>query len=226
MGWLTVAALVWIACHVGLAGTRLRSAAAGRLGDAGFRAGFSILSVLSITWLIIAYRQAPFWLLWIATDWLRWLIVALMAAAFLLFTAAVVTRSPTAVGGDAMLTQEPRGVLRVTRHPMLWSFALWAALHILGNGDAASLVFFGAFLITALAGMPSIDAKIAARDPRNWPRFAALTSILPFQAIIGGRNRLVPAEIGWLPLIMAVVLWAALLLAHPWIFGVNALPTG
>ena len=226
MGWLTAAALAWIACHIGLAGTRLRSTAAGRLGDAGFRAGFSILSVLSITRLVIAYRQTPFWLLWIAPNWLRWLIVGLMAAAFLLFAAAVVTRSPTAVGGEAALTQEPRGVLRITRHPMLWSFAWWAVLHILGNGDAASLIFFGAFLITALAGMPSIDAKVAARDPRSWPRFAAVTSIVPFLAIIGGRNRVVPAEIGWLPLIIAVVLWAALLFAHPWIFGVAALPAG
>jgi uncharacterized membrane protein len=61
---------------------------------------------------------------------------------------------------------------------------------VLGNGDAASLLFFGAFLLTALAGMPSIDAKVAARDPEGWRHFAAATSILPFGAIASGRNRL------------------------------------
>ena len=52
---------------------------------------------------------------------------------------------------------------------MLWSFAIWAAVPIIGNGDTAALVFFGAFLVTALAGMPSIDAKMAANNPDTWP---------------------------------------------------------
>ena len=116
--------------------------------------------------------------------------------------------------------------MRVTRHPMLWSFALWAAVHVLGNGDLASLLFFGAFLVTALAGMPSIDAKVARREPEGWPRFAVTTSILPFGALATGRNRLAPAEIGWAPLALGLVLWAVLLWAHPRLFGVSALPGG
>jgi uncharacterized membrane protein len=90
-------------------------------------------------------------------------------------------------------------------------------VHVLGNGDVASLLFFGAFLLTALAGMPSIDAKVAARDPEGWRHFAGATSILPFGAIAGGRNRFAPAEIGWTP----VALWAVLLWAHPRIFGLT-----
>jgi uncharacterized membrane protein len=90
----------------------------------------------------------------------------------------------------------------------------------------ASLLFFGAFLVTALAGMPSIDAKLAERDPQGWRRFTAVTSIVPFAAITAGRNRLVPAEIGWLPLALGVGLWAVLLWAHPHLFGLSALPSG
>ena len=86
----------------------------------------------------------------------------------------------------------------MTRHPMLWSFAIWAAVHILGNGDTAAIVFFGAFLVTVLAGMPSIDAKLHRRDPATWQGLAAMTSIVPFAAITQGRNRFVPNEIGWL----------------------------
>jgi hypothetical protein len=46
---------------------------------------------------------------------------------------------------------------------MLWSFSIWAALHILAKGNLAGLIFFGAFLVTSLVGMPSIDSKLAAR---------------------------------------------------------------
>jgi uncharacterized membrane protein len=106
---------------------------------------------------------------------------------------------------------------------MLWSFALWSAIHMLGNGDSAALVFFGAFLVTALVGMPSIDAKLAARRPDAWPAFRQATSILPFGAILAGRQRLDLREIGWIMPAIALVLWAALLHFHRHIFGVPAL---
>src|SRR5262249_1108477 len=121
------------------------------------------------------------------------------------------------IGGDA--AQPPRGIQRVTRHPMLWSFALWAAVHIIGNGDSAAIVFFGAFLVTALAGMPSIDAKLARRDPATWQALAAATSIVPFGAIVEGRNRSDPREMGWRVPLIGVVAWAVVLRLHPWLFG-------
>jgi uncharacterized membrane protein len=49
---------------------------------------------------------------------------------------------------------------------------------------------------------------------------SAATSILPFAAIAQGRNKFVPHEIGWLTLVIATVAWIALLLVHPWLFGV------
>lgn len=220
---LIVAALVWIGLHVGIAGGRFRGALVLHLGETKFRAASSLLSVLVIALLIAADRHAPFVPLWNAPPWLRWVLVFVMLAAFLLFAAAVLVRSPTALGGEATLHDGPRGILRVTRHPMLCSFALWAAVHLLGNGDRASLLFFGAFLVTALAGMPSIDTKLAARNPDGWRRFAATASILPFAAIASGRNRLALAEIGWGPAALGVALWAMLLWAHPFLFGGGAL---
>jgi uncharacterized membrane protein len=141
-----------------------------------------------------------------------------MLVAFLLFVASVSRPNPTMVGSETN-AQPPRGMQRVTRHPMLWSFALWAAVHMIGNGDTAAIVFFGAFLVTALAGMPSIDAKLARRDPATWQALSAATSIVPFVAIAQGRNRFVPREIGWLTPLVAVVIWAVVLLLHPWLFG-------
>ena len=226
MAWLLLMALLWIFVHVGISGTGLRGVIAARIGEGAYRGVFSGLSFLSIALLVRAWGAAETAPLWSAPNALRWLLVLLMLPAFILFVAAVAKSNPTAIGGERELGAEPRGIQRVTRHPMLWSFALWAAIHIVGNGDTASMVFFGAFLVTALAGMPSIDAKLAARVPGAWAKLAATTSILPFGAIAAGRNRLVLAEIGWIPPVVGLVVWAALLHFHRGIFGVPAVIPG
>ncbi|WP_431271887.1 NnrU family protein [Dankookia sp. P2] len=220
MAWLLFAALLWIFVHVGISGTGLRGVIAARIGEGAYRGVFSGLSFLSIALLVRAWGAAETTPLWTAPGWLRWVLVLLMLPAFILFVAAVTRPNPTAIGGERELGTEPRGIQRVTRHPMLWSFALWAFVHLVGNGDSAAIVFFGAFLVTALAGMPSIDAKLAARAPGAWARLAATTSILPFGAIAAGRNRLVPGEIGWIPPVAGLVAWAALLHFHRGLFGV------
>jgi uncharacterized membrane protein len=119
MTWLAIAALVWIGAHVGIAGSGLRDRLVRRLGETGFRGAFSLISFLAIGFLITTFAQAPLVPLWVAPDWLPGALVAVMLAAFLLFATAVLARNPTAIGGDAALRQEPRGVVRVTRHPML-----------------------------------------------------------------------------------------------------------
>jgi uncharacterized membrane protein len=221
---LAVASIVWIGVHVGLAGTDLRRMLALQLGEKGFRALFSALSVGAIAFLIYSYNRAPTTELWDAPDWLRWILALVMLVGVLLFVGSITVRNPTMVGGEASESQHVRGMLRVTRHPMLWSFALWAAVHIVGTGDTASILFFGAFLITALAGMPSIDAKLAGRDPAKWSSLAAETSILPFAAIAQGRNRFVAAELSWTVPVAGLVAWIALLYLHSLVFGVSPLP--
>jgi uncharacterized membrane protein len=221
---LILAAALWVFIHIGVSGTRLRDTVVARLGQGRFMIVFSIASAVSILLLVMAYNAAETTFLWAAPPWLRWILAFLMLPAFVLFMASH-KRNPTAVGNKG-LGEEPRGIQRVTRHPMLWSFALWGLVHVLGNGDTASVVFFGAFLITALAGMPSIDAKLARREPEAWPRFAAKTSVVPFGAILSGRNHLAVREIGWMPPVVGLVLWAALLHFHRGIFGVPALILG
>ncbi|WP_170985254.1 NnrU family protein [Roseomonas sp. AR75] len=224
MTLLILAAALWIFIHIGVSGTRLRDAVVVRLGEGRFMIAFSVASAVSILLLVLAWQNAETTFLWAAPGWLRWILAFVMLAAFVLFMASH-KRNPTAVGNKG-LGEEPRGIQRITRHPMLWSFALWAGVHLIGNGDTASLAFFGAFLVTALAGMPSIDAKLARRQPEAWRGFAAKTSILPFGAILAGRNRLALSEIGWMPPVVGLVLWAALLHFHRGIFGVPALIIG
>jgi uncharacterized membrane protein len=228
MGLLVVAALVWIGVHLGIAGTRVRDMVVTRIGDNAFRGVFSLISIAAIVFLVQAWSTAPTTSLWDTPSWLGWLLVLVMLVAFVLFVASVSRPNPTMVSPPGVAVQAsrgaPRGMTRVTRHPMLWSFALWAAVHVVGNGDTASILFFGAFLVTTLAGMPSIDAKMERRDPALWQALSAATSVVPFAAIAQGRNHFVPREIGWLTLVIAVVAWLALLYLHPWLFGVSPVP--
>jgi uncharacterized membrane protein len=225
MAVLVIAALVWIGIHLGLAGTRLRDAIVALIGDGPFRGLFSFLSIASLVFLVWAWGSSGTTPLWSTPNWLRWVLVAVMLVAFVLFIASLSGRNPTMIGGEAAIVQPPRGIQRVTRHPMLWAFALWAAVHVIGNGDTAAIVFFGAFLVTALAGMPSIDAKLARRDPATWQALSAATSVVPFAAIAARRNRFVPGEIGWAAALIGVIAWVLLLMLHPLLFGVAPVGT-
>ena len=221
---LAVAAVVWVGIHVGIAGTAARGWLVQRLGAKGFLAAYSLLSVVSIAALCASYKMAATEPLWFAPDWLRWVLVALMLPAFVLFVASVASPNPTAMGSELRPASEARGWFRITRHPMLWGFAIWGLVHIVANGDSASLWFFGAFAVTALAGMPSIDAKLAKRDPVRWGQLAATTSIVPGAAIGAGRNRLVWGELGWIAPVVGGALWMGMMFGHPVIVGVSALP--
>jgi uncharacterized membrane protein len=223
MGLLILASAAWLALHIGLAGTGLRGLLARPLGDQGFRGLFSLLSIAVFAGLIYAFIHAPRTPLWVAPEWLRWILVALMLPALFLLLGSLRTISVNPA--DAGTRREAaRGILRITRHPMMCAFSLWALLHIIGTGELSALVFFGAFLVTAAIGMPSIDAKFARRDPLRWQRMADETSILPGGAILAGRNRLVWGEIGWLLPLASLALWVALLLLHRRFFGVAPAP--
>ena len=221
MPLLFLAAIIWLLLHLGLAGTRLRDEVAARIGDRGFRGLFSILSIIVIIFLGSSYNHASRTLVWVAPLWLRWLLVLVMLPASILFVGSVAAPNPTMIGGERV--SEPRGLMRVTRHPMLWSFALWAIVHMIATGDTASLLFFGTFLVTALAGMPSIDAKTARRDPERWQRLAASTSIVPGAAIVSGRSHVAAGDIGWVTLLGGLVLWLVMLFAHSSVIGVSPL---
>jgi uncharacterized membrane protein len=218
---LLLASLLWLFLHFGVAGTGLRGAITARIGERGFQAGFSLASILALALLILAWRAPPPVPLWVAPPWLRWLAAAAMLPAFTLFAGSLTVRNPTMTGGAGATA---RGMLRVTRHPMLWSFAIWALVHAAVNGTLSGLLFFGTLAVTALAGMPSIDAKLAKRDPAGFAPVLEATSILPGGAIAAGRNELVMGEL-LLPVLLGAALWALLLLAHPWLFGAAPLPS-
>ncbi|MBW2424284.1 MAG: NnrU family protein [Deltaproteobacteria bacterium] len=227
MGSLLLAACFFVGIHLFVAGTGLRDRLVARLGERAYLGLFSLASGVGIVWLSGAYvaASAETRFLWQFPPSARsWATIA-MGFAFLFVVIGLTTPSPTAAGGEARLASgaAASGILRVTRHPFLMGVALWAGVHLVANGDTASLLFFSALLVLALAGPVSIDRKRARKHGREWQEFIRATSIVPFGAIAGGRNRLVLAEIGlWRPA-LAIVIWALVLVFHGAVFGVNVL---
>ena len=124
-----------------------------------------------------------------------------------------------------MVGLPPVGIVRVTRHPFLIGVALWAGIHVVNNGDVASLLFFGSLAIVAGAGTVSIDAKRRrVLGGPAWDTFASRTSILPFAAILEGRNTLAARELGWWRPAAGVAAYALMLSGHAHLFGVSPWP--
>ena len=220
---LIAAAAFLLATHYGISSTPLRAWLVARLGERPYLGLYSLIALGAIVWVVSAYRRAPYIELWLAPGWLAWVPLIVVPFALVLAVSGLSAPNPTAVGAaDALDRPEPvRGIFRVTRHPFLWSVGLWAAAHIVVNGDLAGLVLFATFGALALVGTLLIDRKFAARRGADWQRFAAATSNLPFAAILAGRQRLVMIEIGWWRIALALVIYIALLAAHPWLFGAS-----
>jgi uncharacterized membrane protein len=147
----------------------------------------------------------------------------LVLIAFTFIVIGVSTPNPTSVGRGAQLTHsvQVRGMTRITRHPFLWGTALWALVHFVINGDAASSVLFGSLFVLALGGTASIDAKRRRNYGERWAEFAQQTSNVPFAAIVAGRNRLGPAlrEIGVVRPLAAIAVFAIVFALHGHLFG-------
>ena len=209
---LALAALFWVVLHLGVAGP-LRPAALSLLGQNGYRGLFSLCSAAGLVWLALAYRAAPYQPLWDPAPF--WVPAVLVLLAFVLLPYSLGPSNPTQVGSERLGEALPvAGITRVTRHPMLWAFALWAAAHLAVNGHVAGLLLFGAILVTALNGMVSIDRKRAAQLGPAWADFARRTSRLPFGAIVSGRGELKLGELALWRLGLGILLFVAALWLH------------
>jgi uncharacterized membrane protein len=219
---LSVAAIAFLATHY-IASTPLRGLLVASLGKA-YLAFYSLLAFVTLSWMIWAFYHAPFINLWYAVA-LRPVPLVVMPFALVFVVCAIFSPNPTAVGQERRLKSKSpaHGILRITRHPLMWGFALWAASHIVARGDAAALIFFGTFLVLALSGAWLIDRRKAATLGDDWRRFAAVTSNVPFVAIAGGRNQLKLREIGGWKVLLGLAAYVALLLAHYRLFGAHAL---
>ena len=221
---LVAASAYFLLIHFGVSGTRLRDTLVARLGEGPYRGAFSFASLIGLLWMIYAYRHAPTVHLWDQLPALRPIAFALVLIAFLFVVIGLTTPSPTQVGMESKLaagTDIARGMVRITRHPFLWGVALWALVHLVMNGDVASLILFGSLLLLAIGGTTAIDAKRRRGFGAGWARFAQTTSNVPFVAILSDRNSLGSAltELGITRPLLAVLAYAAIFFFHGRLFG-------
>jgi uncharacterized membrane protein len=226
IGFLALAAACFVGGHFLLSSRAVRGPVAGRLGEGAFRALYAVFAAATMVWTVMAYNAAPYVELWTMGAGFDRLPVFVMPFACILFVAGVTTRTVTVVGGESM-AREPdavSGIVTITRHPFLWGIALWAAGHIVANGDAASVVLFGAMLVLALGGMAHIDHRRRATLGSDWGPIALTTSVIPFLAAIQGRRRIDWAGIGWARPAAGLAFYAFLAITHGWTIGITVVP--
>jgi len=137
---------------------------------------------------------------------LRGAMYLLMAVAFILMVAALARPSPAAVvPGDPT----PRGIYRITRHPLMMAFVVFGLAHLLPNGSSADVAFFGGFVLFSLVGAAHQDARKRALGTPGFTTFTAGSPFVPFTggASAQGLRELSPVVVGLGILVTVVVRW-------------------
>lgn len=224
MAELIFSLIVFTALHL-IPSTPLRAQLIEMLGRQGFAWAFSAASVLLFIWVWLAYRAAfPETVFWVTGPVVRWLSALVMLAAVVLAVLAIAQRPRVLLTAETSLKSEDglKGVVRITRHPLLWPVGLWGLVHMLNNADPPSWVFFGYVTVLALGGTWLIDRRRAKLLGPRWRTIEARTSNLPLLAIADGRNAFVWEEFPLPMVALGVAAWLALLILHPVLIGVPA----
>lgn len=193
-GWgeFAIALAAFFASHVLPVRPQLRRRLTAIAGGRGFTFGYSALSLLVLAWLVVAAGRAPYVELWPPARWQGWAPKLAMPVACLLLAFGIGAPNPLSFGGNRNDEFDPTrpDIVGVTRHPLLLALALWAASHVVPNGDAAHALLFGLFAAFAVLGMGIIDRrKRRLLGEAKWRSLAAATSLWPFVALRTGRWR-------------------------------------
>lgn len=181
----------------------------------GFLLVYSLVSLVTFAWMVMEFQRAPKdAALWPAGDIVWAVATVLMLLASILFVGSFV-RNPSLPGmPDAMAAQKPSGVFKVTRHPMMWSFALWGVAHILVAARPDNLIFSGAIVFLALAGAKAQEIKKAKLVGVEWDSWLRQTS---FGLRLGQLG-----NVGLLSFAAGLILWFAASWAHGYFGGFPA----
>jgi len=153
-----------------------------RLGEKRYKGGYALLSLGGLVLITLGYSEVPYQELWVSPVWASHLAFAVMPVVFVLLVAA-----------------EMKGHIRRTvKHPMLIGIFLWGCVHLVNNGDTASLYLFGAFALFSVFAIISSNRRSKDR-----------TDYTP-----KGRHDLIA-------LVLGTVLFVGVLWAHTFLFGVT-----
>jgi uncharacterized membrane protein len=144
--------LLFLGVHALTTQRELRASVIASTGEGGYKIGYALASIAGlalIVWGFAHYRATGMLPVWTPPKWFKHVTVALMLPAVILVVAAYI-----------------RGRIYTTlKHPMLTGVKLWAAAHLLANGDLGSIILFGSFLGWAVYDRISLKRRVDPGAP-------------------------------------------------------------
>jgi uncharacterized membrane protein len=144
--------LLFLGVHALTTQRELRASVIASTGEGGYKIGYALVSIAGlalIVWGFAHYRATGMLPVWTPPKWFKHVTVALMLPAVILVVAAYI-----------------RGRIYTTlKHPMLTGVKLWAAAHLLANGDLGSIILFGSFLGWAVYDRISLKRRVDPGAP-------------------------------------------------------------
>ena len=212
---LALATAAFVGLHF-LMSHPLRRAMVERLGERAFAGVYSLIVAIAFVGMIFAWRSVDHsYPLWIAPLWWWPVASGIMLFALILLVGSFI-KNPAFPhpGAEPQAARSATGVFAITRHPMNWSFILWALVHFSLWGSPRNLIVAGGIFILALFGSIGQDRKKGAIYRETWHGWEARTSFLPFGGLLSGRIPWRAAWPGWIPLLGGMLLWLSITWYH------------
>ncbi|MFQ5478830.1 MAG: NnrU family protein [Candidatus Binatia bacterium] len=216
--------IVFGGTHIGLATGASRDRLVRRFGEWGFVGIYSVVAAASFALLLGYFATHRF----VGAGGLglggnatvRWILIALISFGLVLAIVAVLgyPRSTYAVPRRTS-RPEPYGVERITRHGFFVGLALFGLAHALLATHLIGTVFFAELLLFTVVGARHQDTKTLVLRGQAHADYIAVTSSIPFAAILSGRQRLVWRELSLPILLLAILLVWQLSRVHESIFA-------
>ena len=211
---LIAASIAFVGTHFAMSHP-LRAPMVRVLGAGGFMIAYSLVSAACMAWMYFAFvatpAGVPFWGDYGDAVWIVASLVTLIA--MVLFAGSLIGNPALpAPGAEKAALAAPSGVFEVTRHPMMWGFALWALAHLIAAPTPRTVVVALAIGILALVGAHLQDRKKEVLMGDAWKQWESSTSYWP-------RLHSLPS-VGLLPWIGGLAIWLGATWLHTMEAGV------
>jgi uncharacterized membrane protein len=114
------------------------------------------------------------------------------------------------------------GIMRITRHPQMVGQLIWCIAHTLWLGTTFTLVTSVGLMLHHLFAVWHGDYRLTQRYGKDFEAVKARTSILPFQAVLDGRQTLQFSEFLRPAYIGVVAFVVGFWWGHPWLMEMTA----
>ncbi|MEO1003800.1 MAG: NnrU family protein [Cyanobacteria bacterium J06638_7] len=179
-------------------GASLRQAAAARIGERAWRlifAGVSIPAAVVLVGYFLAHRYDGL-RLWNLQDqpWIVPLVWTGTAISFVFLYPATYNLLEIPALLKPRVRLYATGIIRISRHPQAVGQVIWCATHLLWIGSSFMVAACTGLIAHHLFAVWNGDRRLAKRFGQAFEDLRATTSVIPFKAVLDGRQQLVASE--------------------------------